>query len=88
MTNNEITLNLTDQSRAALDLINNNIIIEPKGTKTYYLLFDKFYDDGKDPSELNLNLIRVFDANIDIKTETNVETSQASKIYSLNIPLK
>lgn len=88
MNNNEITLNLTDQSRAALDLINNNIIIEARSTKTYYLLFDKFYDDGKDPSELRLNLIRVFDANVDNETAIQGGTSAASKVYSLNIPLR
>ena len=88
MKNNEIMLNLTDQSRAALDLVNNNIIVDAGTTKTYYLLFDKFYDDGKDPSELNLNLIRVFSANIDNETAIQGETSVASKVYSLNIPLR
>lgn len=88
MNNNEVTLNLIDQSRTALDLINNNIIIKPGSTQTYYILFDKFYDDGKEPSELNLNLIRVFGTNIDNQTALKGETSEASKVYSLNIPLK
>lgn len=88
MKEKEITLNLTDQSRAALDLINNNIVVEPKGTRTYYLLFDKFYDDGKEPSELNLNLVRVFDTNVSSETAIQGEAEDASKVYSLNIPLK
>lgn len=88
MKENEITLNLTDQSRSALDLINNNIVIEPNGTRTYYLLFDKFYDDGKEPSELNLNLVRVFDTNTNNQTAVQGKVEDATKVYSLNIPLK
>lgn len=87
MTSNEITLNLTDQSRSALDIVNNNIIIAPKETARYYLLFDKFYDDGKEPSELKFNLIRVFGSNIDDRTVAEGDTNIASKVYSLNIPL-
>lgn len=88
MKEKEITLNLSDQSRAALDLVNNNIAVEPKSTRTYYLLFDKFYDDGKEPSELNLNLVRVFDTNTSSETAMQGEVEDATKVYSLNIPLK
>ena len=87
MTANEITLNLKDQSRAALDLINNNIIIEPRGTKTYYILFDKYYDDGKSPTEINFNLIKIFNANVNNQIAIQGDTNTANKVYSMNIPL-
>ena len=87
MTANEITLNLKDQSRASLDLINNNIILAPRETKAFYLLFDKYFDDGKIPTELNFNLIRTFDSNINSETAIVGDTNISSKVYSLNIPL-
>lgn len=84
-TANEITLNLGDQSRPALDIVNNNIILAPGSSGTYYLLFDKFYDDGKDPKEINFNLIRVYGNNEDLAKEGL--TSNANLTYSMNIPL-
>ncbi len=88
MTANEITLNLGDQSRAALDLVNNNIMLAPRGTTTQYLLFNKYYDDRKDPSEINFNLIRTFNANTDSSIAIEGNSENAVKVYSLNIPLK
>ena len=82
-TANEITLNLGDQSRPALDIVNNNIILSPGSSGTYYLLFDKFYDDGKDPIEMNFNLIRVYGNNEDLAKEGL--TSNANITYSLNL---
>lgn len=87
MSSNEITLNLIDQSRPALDIVNNNIMIGPKETAKYFLLFDKFYDDGKESSELNFNLVRVFASNVNNEIASEGNTNTASKVYSLNIPL-
>lgn len=84
-TANEITLNLGDQTRPALDIVNNNILLAPGQTGTYYLLFDKYYDDGKEPKEMNFNLIRVYENNEKLASEglsTNAETT-----YSMNISL-
>ena len=82
---NEITLNLGDQTRPALDIINNPIIIAPGQKVNCFLLFDKYYDDGKDPKEMNFNLIRVFGNNEDLAKEGL--TSNANVSYSMNIPL-
>ena len=84
-TANEITLNLGDQTRPALDIVNNNILLAPGQTGTYYLLFDKYYDDGKEPKEMNFNLIRVYGNNEKLASEglsANAETT-----YSMNISL-
>ena len=85
-TANEITLNLGDQSRSALDIINNNIILAPGQTGTYYLLFDKFFDDGKQPQEINFNLIRVYGSNKEVALEGL--SSNANTTYSMNIEFK
>ena len=82
---NEVTLNLGDQSRPALGIINNNMLLAPGETTTYYLLFDKYYDDGKTPTEINFNLIRLYGNN----QETAVEglSTNANTTYSMNIHL-
>ena len=82
---NEITLNLEDQTRPALDMINNPIIIAPGQKVSCFLLFDKYYDDGKDPKEMNFNLIRVFGNNEEQAKEGL--TSNANVSYSMNIQL-
>ena len=82
---NEITLNLGDQSRTALDVINNPIIIPPGKTYSYFLLFDKFYDDGKNPKELNFNLIRVYGD--DLETAQGGLTASSEVAYSMNVTL-
>ena len=84
-TANEITINLGDQKRNALDIINNNVFLKPGNTNTYHFIFDKYYDDGKDPTELNLNLVRVYDNNEEKALAG--KSSDALKAYSMNIPL-
>lgn len=82
---NEITINLGDQSRPALDMINNPIILAPGQTTNVFLLFDKYYDDGKTPTEMSFNLIRVYGNNEELATEGL--TSNANVAYSMNINL-
>ena len=82
---NEITLNLGDQTRPALDIINNPIILAPGQTTNYFLLFDKYYDDGKTPTEMSFNLIRVYGNNQELATEGL--SSNANVAYSMNINL-
>lgn len=82
---NEITINLGDQSRSALDMINNPIILEPGQTTNVFLLFDKYYDDGKNPTEMNFNLIRVYGN--DEKLANEGLSSNANTAYSMNIKL-
>lgn len=82
---NEITLNLGDQKRAALDMRNNQIIIAPGQKAAVYLLFDKYYDDHKTPSEINFNLIRVYGN--DEETASQGLTENANSSYSMNISL-
>lgn len=84
-TANEITLNLGDQTRPALDIVNNNILLAPGQTGTYYLLFDKYYDDGKEPKEMNFNLIRVYGNNEKLASEGLSANSEIT--YSMNISL-
>ena len=82
---NEVTLNLGDQSRPALGIVNSNMLLAPGQTMTYYLLFDKYYDDGKTPTEMNFNLIRLYGN--DQETATEGLSTNANTTYSMNIPL-
>ncbi len=83
---NEITLNLGDQTRPALDVVNDNLIIAPGRTMNYFLLFDKYYDDNKNPRELNFNLIRLYGNDLETAQEGSTENSNLA--YSMNIKLK
>ena len=83
---NEITLNLGDQERPALNLVNSPMILPPGKTINYFLLFDKYYDDGKNPKELRLNLIRLFGT--DEESASEGLTENANLTYSMNISLK
>ena len=49
-------------------------------------MINKYVDDGKTPTELNLNLIRVYGNNKE--NADNGKTEDAAKAYSMNIPLK
>ena len=81
---NQITLNLGTQKRAALNTSNANIIIVPGETKQFILLFDKYYDDGVEPKEINFNNVRLLN---NISNESTNE-SEINKSYSMNIVLK
>ena len=83
---NEITLNLGDQMRPALDIVNNNLIIPPGRTTNYFLLFDKYYDDNKNPTELNFNLIRLYGN--DAETAQEGSTQNSNLTYSMNVTLR
>lgn len=88
MVQNEITLDLGDQTRGALDVVNNNIIIAPGETRNLYILFNKFADDDKEPEEISFNLIRVYNSNVDRQTALEGNSEEAERTYSMNIPLK
>ena len=50
-----------------------------------FLLFDKYYDDGKTPTEMNFNLIRVYGNDESLANEGL--SSNANVAYSMNINL-
>lgn len=83
----EVTLNLGTQKRSALNITNANIIILPGETKTVTLLFNKYYDDGVTPKEINFNQVRLLSgfSNQDSSGEIS---SGILRTYSLNIALK
>ena len=66
-------------------MINNPIILAPGQTTNVFLLFDKYYDDGKTPTEMSFNLIRVYGNNQELATEGL--SSNANVAYSMNINL-
>lgn len=78
-----VTLNLGDQLRNATNTANATMIIEPNTTKTLMFIFDKFADDGKNPTEINFNDVCIFDT-----YNTSLTPEFAQKLYSFNISLK
>lgn len=78
-----VTLNLGDQKRNATNTASTTFLVSPNSTKTFTFLFDKFADDGRTPTEINLNNIRIYDL-----YNTNLKAENAEKLYSLNINIK
>ncbi len=83
----QITLNLGTQRRAALNTTNANIIIIPGESRQFTLLFDKYYDDGVEPEEINFNNVRLL-SNISSDTSSEEGEKLITKNYSMNINLK
>ena len=75
---NEVTLNLGDEERSAINLNINNVALTPGEKVDTIFTFTKYFDDGDDPTEIKLNAIRVYE-----KGNTN-----ALKVVSSNIKLE
>lgn len=78
-----VTLNLGDQKRNATNTASTTFLVTPNTTRTFSFVFDKFADDNKKPTEINLNNVRIYEL-----YTTNLTAQQAGKLYSFNIPLK
>ena len=82
---NEITLNLGDQKRGASNFSNASLVLNPGQTRKEVFIFDKFYDDGKDPTEISLENVRIMET---YSTTMENTYEDADRMYSFNIPLK
>ena len=83
--NNEITLNLGDQKRGTVNYSNASLVLNPGETRNEVFIFDKFYDDQKDPTEICIEDVRILDE----YEETNEDTAGiASRMYSYTIKLR
>ena len=80
----EVTLNINGDKRTATNLTGGEIVLKPGETETYALIFDKYFDDGKDASEINLNSVRLID---NYGLDMPDTTTGSKKYYSFNIPL-
>lgn len=83
----QVTLNLGTQRRSALNTSNANIIILPGENRRITLLFDKYYDDGAEPQEINFNNVRLL-SNITDEASNEEDENLITKTYSMNIKLK
>ncbi len=79
----QITLNLGNQFRRALNTTNNSIFIYPGQTKTVKLLFTKYFDDGVIPEEINFNNVRILS-----KLSSDITNEDILKSYSFNVKIK
>lgn len=78
-----VTLNLGDQKRNAVNTSSTTFLLSPNSTKEFTFMFDKFVDDGRNPTEINFNVVSIFD-----NYNTTLTTQQSEKLYSINVPLK
>lgn len=80
-----VTLNIGDQLRNATNTSNATMVVEPNTTKELTFIFDKFYDDGKNPTEINFNDVCIFE---NYNTSLTPESEENQKLYSFNIKLR
>lgn len=80
----EVTLNVNGDKRTAVNLTNAEIVLRPGQTDSYSLIFDKYFDDSKKATQINLNCVRLLE-NYDGTSEDT--TSQSDRYYSFNINL-
>lgn len=80
----EITLNVNGDKRTATNLSNAEVVIRPGASDTFTLIFDKYFDDKKNATQINFNCVRLLE-NYD---GTNADTATSSdQYYSFNIGL-
>ena len=77
-----VTLNLGDQKRNATNTPNATFFIEPNSSKEMSFIFEKFADDGRTPTEINLNKVRIYDL-----FSNELKEEDADKVFSFNIKL-
>ena len=85
--NDEVLLNIGNRSTKATNLANNKMYLYPNGTKTFTIMFKKFYDQDDDSEELILNSVRVLSKEA-FESDYSNSSQVADDVYSVNIPLK
>ena len=83
--NKEITLNLGDQKRKTVNYSNAILMLNPGETRNEVFVFDKFYDDQKEPTEICLENVRILEEYTESMDDT---AGMANRMYSYNISLK
>ena len=87
--NNEVNLVLTNEYRT-MNNLDNRIILEPGASKTFYLTFTKFADDGDKSQSILFGTIRVIE---NYKGESGTEEEQKAEIdsaiakFSMQVPV-
>lgn len=84
----EIIMKVNGDSRGVNGLENGNLVVLPNSTKTIRLAFDKYYDDGADPTSIIFNAIRVLPKFSGDINKAEQEKKDAIKLYSLTINLQ
>lgn len=80
----EITLNVNGDKRNATNLSNAEVVVRPGSSDTFSLIFDKYFDDRKNATQINFNCVRLIE-NYDGTNEDT--TTTADQYYSFNIGL-
>lgn len=80
--NNEVTLEMGNESRKATNISNSTLVLAPNETKEFVFIFNKFYDDKLESLEIDFNIIRLVEKYN--ASGTNVPIEQ----YSFNVSLE
>lgn len=86
--NNEILLDLSEQTKKPINMPVAYFFIKPNSTKTQEVQFGKFYDDGLSSQKIILGAIRIFKDYNWKEGTTQENLDNAVKLYGLEIPLK
>ena len=86
--NNEILLDLGQNTRKPTNLLRQNIYLNPGAEETFTLRFEKFYDNGLTAQKLIFGQIRVLNSYDSEKGTTQENLDNAIKLYGLEVNLK
>ena len=82
----EIYMEIGEENRIPSN-VDRTMWLIPGETKTFQLTFNKYYDEKAEVSNMIFNKIRIMDEYTGEETTEEEETSKASKLYSISVPL-
>ncbi len=83
--NNEVVLDLGNQTRKLANHANSKIVLQPNTTSTETFVFNKYYDNGLTSQKLIFGAIRILES-YDAKVGTTQEVlDNAIKLYALEV---
>lgn len=85
---NEVLLDLGEQTRKPTNLTIANFFVIPNGTKTQQLVFNKFYDNNLTSQKLIFGQIRILNSYNWEQATTENDLNDAVSLYGLEVKLK
>lgn len=86
-TTKEILLKFPNEERAATNMTDSNLVILPNETVSREIVFNEYFDDKQDPTQLIFNSIRILPEFTGHEEKAEEENANAIKLYSLKIDL-
>lgn len=83
---NELFFEVGEENRTPFN-VDRTMSLIPYETKTFQVTLGKFYDESAKVSAISFNKVRIMDNYTGEELTEEEETSKASKLYSISIPL-